>query len=357
MKSNKKAKMWAAILAHYESHPALEIRDLFKYLYQSAYGCEHLVENEERAIVRICDEARTQTKAQADTIEPLDGAYSRVPLSYLQNGLSPETLGKLFCRSAKHEPNGREALEEKLEILRSMIENGTLSFSVAEFDAERSAWRDAGYPALHHSERFRAFYHPAYRVIANEFVSLLPFLSKIDLLAKKGTVIIAIEGGSASGKTTLASLLTSLYDCNVFHMDDFFLRPAQRTKARLSEIGGNIDRERFLTEILLPLREEKEVTYQRFDCTAQALCEPITVPRKRLNIIEGAYSMHPALSPYYDLSVFLSVTPERQKERILYRNSPRLAERFFSEWIPLEKAYFKETKAEERCSLSILFGN
>ena len=46
-----------------------------------------------------------------------------------------------------------------------------------------------------------------------------------DLLTQKDAVIVAIDGKCTSGKTTLASKLAELYDCNVFHMDDFFLRP------------------------------------------------------------------------------------------------------------------------------------
>ena len=49
-------------------------------------------------------------------------------------------------------------------------------------------------------------------------------------------------------------------------MDDFFLRPEQRTPERFSEPGGNVDRERFLSEVLLPLRQGEAVDYRRFDC-------------------------------------------------------------------------------------------
>ena len=39
-----------------------------------------------------------------------------------------------------------------------------------------------------------------------------------ELLAAKDTVIVAIDGKCTSGKTTLASKLAEIYDCNVFHM-------------------------------------------------------------------------------------------------------------------------------------------
>ena len=193
---------------------------------------------------------------------------------------------------------------------------------------------------------------PSYENIVKKYAEYASVFSKIDELVSRNTnAIIAIEGGSASGKTTLASILHEAYDCNVFHADDFFLRPEQRTSERLEEIGGNLDRERFFEEIITPIKEQKEVCYRRFDCSSQTLCEPITVIPKRLTIVEGAYSMHPELEGYYDLSVFLEISPELQMERIKKRNTPAMAERFFTEWIPLEARYFEATQPKKRCTL------
>ena len=85
-----------------------------------------------------------------------------------------------------------------------------------------------------------------------------------DVLTQKDTVIVAIDGKCTSGKTTLASKLAELYDCNVFHMDDFFLRPEQRTPERFAEVGGKVDYERFLAEVLLPLKSSKTFSYRPF---------------------------------------------------------------------------------------------
>ena len=63
--------------------------------------------------------------------------------------------------------------------------------------------------------------------------------SKIDmLLGEKDFVIVAIDGKCTSGKTTLASKLAELYDCNVFHMDDFFLRRPPQTVQVCAVPGG-----------------------------------------------------------------------------------------------------------------------
>jgi len=341
-----------SLIKYFEAYPKSETTDIFKYIFQSAFGCEHLVSNRFAAEEYIRREYESAAPAGACRVDKLDGEYSRVHLSCLGDGLTPETLAKIFCLSAKKEPDGEEELLEKLKIAEELIESGELPIKKDIFNKKLAEWQAFGFPAVHHSDTFRAEYRPAYRVIANKYVEYLNIFSKIDrLLAEKDSVIIAIEGGSASGKSTLAEILSEVYDCNVFHMDDFFLRPEQRTAERLSEIGGNIDRERFAEEILKPLTNCETVCYRPFDCSTQTLKDSVTVTPKRLTVVEGVYSTNLSFERYYDLSIFLDISPELQKARILKRNSPQFATRFFDEWIPLENKYFARTEIKKRADV------
>lgn len=342
----------ALLLEHYRHYPKLQAEDIFKYLYQSSFGCEHLVSDEERALCYIRREYESLTD-QPTLTDKLDGAYTRVYLSALSRGLSAETLARLFCLSAKKEQDGKSALESKLSTARELIKEGLLPLDINDFDKKLAAWREADYPALHHSETFRTEYRPAYRVIADKYADFLALFTEIDKLLSRGNAIVTIEGGSASGKSTLAEILQEVYDCNVFHADDFFLRPEQRTPERFAEIGGNLDRERFYDEIILPLTKKETVVYRPFNCGTQKLEDPITVPPRKLTVVEGAYSMHPAFGRYWNLSIFLDIDPEYQKKRIRLRNSPQFAERFFNEWIPLEKRYFEATEIQKRSDMII----
>ncbi len=191
----------------------------------------------------------------------------------------------------------------------------------------------------------KSFHH------SDEIISLV---AKIDSSLEKSTLTVAVDGGSASGKTTLARLLSEAFDCNVFHMDDFFLRPEQRTAERYSQPGGNVDRERFLSQVLLPLKSGREFSYNIFDCSRMALSESVSVTPKKLNIIEGAYSLHPELKKHYDISVFLDISPDLQKKRIINRNTPEKAERFFNEWIPLENTYFSFFNVKKNCDFTFI---
>lgn len=164
--------------------------------------------------------------------------------------------------------------------------------------------------------------------------------TQIDALISTGKqVVIAIDGNCTAGKTTLASVLEKEYDCNLFHMDDFFLRPEQRTAERYAQPGGNVDYERFREEVLLPLKSGEAFSYRPFSCRTFTLSESVQVMPKQLNIVEGTYCLHPYFGDVYDLKLFLSVDPELQRQRI-YQRPQHLQARFFTVWIPMEKLYF-----------------
>ena len=171
-----------------------------------------------------------------------------------------------------------------------------------------------------------------------------------ELLEQKDMVIVAIDGKCTSGKTTLAGRLAEMYDCNVFHMDDFFLRPEQRTAERFAEVGGNVDYERFMEEVLLPLKAGKPFSYRPFDCRTFTLAEPLSVAPKKLNIIEGTYSHHPYFGNPYDLKIVLTIDDQTQRERILQR-PVFLHPRFFEEWIPMENRYFEVFKISDQSEI------
>lgn len=169
-------------------------------------------------------------------------------------------------------------------------------------------------------------------------------------ICEKKSPVIVLEGPCASGKTTLAQAIARFWNAQIISMDDFFLQPHQRTPERLAECGGNLDRERFLEEVIHPLMTGKDFSYRPFDCSNSDFLFPVEISREKPIVVEGSYSMHPAFGIYYDLSVFLTVSKEEKMDR-LKKRSPNLLSRFFHEWIPMENRYFSEFSVLERCDL------
>ena len=171
---------------------------------------------------------------------------------------------------------------------------------------------------------------------------------------KEEPFILAIDGRCASGKTTLAKELKEYLQADLFHLDHFFLRPEQKTKQRMMEAGGNIDYERFRFQVLEPIWRKERVYCRRYDCKKGQLEEKPSIisTGTKYIILEGAYSLHPYFSPSkYSIRIFLSVSFEEQKKRILKRNGEKQLERFVKEWIPKEEAYFDTFQIQSICDL------
>ena len=173
------------------------------------------------------------------------------------------------------------------------------------------------------------------------------------LLKSKPRVLIAIDGNCCAGKTTLASHLGNQLHASVFHLDDYFLQPHMRTPQRLAQPGGNVDAERFLAEVLLPASRGETAQVQKYDCHEDVLLSPIAVSPTQVAIIEGAYSLHPMLSPYYDLKIFCRIESGLQTKRILARNGKDALVMFQERWIPLENKYFEALDILSQCDLVI----
>ncbi len=341
-------KTLAALSAHLAAHPAATAQDAAKFLYQALYGPGHMIESEARAESWLRREAESLPAGRAAPLfEPLSEEYTRMDLAALEQ-ITPQTAARMFCASAEPEPKEKTALAA---LLQTALARGLLpGEDAAGWTARYTA---AGCPATHHSEAYRAAYLPAYRVVRTEFVRFFPLFAAVDRLLSGGApVCAAIDGMCGSGKTTLAALLSKVYDCAVFHADDFFLPPELRTPERYAAPGGNIHWERLLREVLVPLSAGAPVVYRPFDCGAMALAPTaVRVEPKPLSVVEGSYSLHPKLRCAYDLTVFLKTDRAEQEARILRRNGPESLRMFREKWIPLEDLYFSACGVEAQSDL------
>ena len=176
------------------------------------------------------------------------------------------------------------------------------------------------------------------------------------IIAQKGRAFVALDGMAASGKTTLAAQLAALLPgCAILHMDDFFLPQALRDAGYAAREIANSDVGRVLGEVLAPLARGEEAVYRPYvHHPTPAFLPPVRIARDcPAVIVEGAYSLHPALFDLYDLRALMCVSAQTQRERILARNGEALLSRFLSEWIPLENRHIAARALEKRCDAVI----
>lgn len=159
------------VLDYYSENSCLEICDLFKFLYQSCFGCEHLVSNYDDALKRIIEEAKSCQLDDLPDVEYLDGEYCRIHLKSINTRESLDWLCRIFIDSSKRHLEGEKRVEEQLKILLQYAENGIIRFDKDILEQEINEWRKQGFPPIHHSDNFRKAHHPAYRVILKEYLN------------------------------------------------------------------------------------------------------------------------------------------------------------------------------------------
>ena len=347
-------KEWREILLRQERlHPAMELRDFLKLAHQAEFGAEHAFAGMAEAETRVQEERRGLSPQGERGAEPIGSGLCRLHLRGTEEmGLSAATIAGMFRCTAEAQRGTSSGMEKRLSVLLDCCRSGLLPLAAGEAERGIRRYLEDGCPALHHSPAYREAYHPAYRVVEREMGRYLEVFAAIDRKMAEGQrLTVAIDGRSGAGKSTLGGLLAKVYRCSLFHMDDFFLRPEQRTAQRLAQPGGNVDRERFAEEVLAGIRGGRPFCYRRFDCSRMALGPEIVAEPGQLNIVEGSYSLHPDLAGDYGLKIFLDISPQEQSRRILARNGPEMYRRFAGEWIPLENQYFRELRIRQSCHL------
>ncbi|MEG2597655.1 MAG: hypothetical protein RR977_04425, partial [Oscillospiraceae bacterium] len=327
------------LIQYHKKYPLMEIADMVKLLFQNEFAGGHFIANASQSEKRLWTEWHSLNLSNIPKDLPLyediGNHLCRIHLARLSEKSLP-LVHRMFLETANHWKSSMSDFLEKLSLLETLCADGTLPIPAEEAHLYLKEYRAIGCPMLSHSNRYRQQYHPSYRIIEKRFAVFFTALEAIDeQLAKDASspFIVAVEGRCASGKTYLSDTISSLFDCSVFHMDDFFLPPDLRTDKRLSSPGENIHHERFLHEVLQPIKNGLPACYRPFSCTFGTFGEDVIISPKRLTIIEGSYSLHPSLRPYYDYKIFVSVDAKTQQERIGMRNGSDALKMFLSRWI------------------------
>lgn len=115
--------------------------------------------------------------------------------------------------------------------------------------------------------------------------------------------------------------------------------------------------ERFIDEVLRPLREGREASYQRWPHDAATPVGAGVVAPGGLVIVEGVSALALAVvervGRWWDLSLWLDVSEEERRRRISARDGDGLAERWVDEWWPSERRYFRDERPLDRADFII----
>lgn len=175
-------------------------------------------------------------------------------------------------------------------------------------------------------------------------------------LKQQPTVLVALDGRCGSGKTTLSAQLAERFPQSItLHTDDFYLPPPQRVTGWERIPCANMHLERLRAEAVAPARAGRAVCYKAYSCREGAYLPPRVLGPAPLVIVEGSYSHHPSLAPYYDIKVFVTCSAEEQMRRLRAREGKRYLN-FVQRWIPLEEEYFTDYAIERNAEMTVVTG-
>lgn len=337
---------------HSINYPLMQPQDVAKLLYQREFGPGHFIEDEELSFQRLEREyhnVNQETPQNHNPIESIGNGFVRYSLKGIREE-QLEIMNKLFVLSANRKTGSKCIYEKNLQSILENFDEFFFSFSKQQYREYIEEQKIREYPMVSHSQKFNEAYQPAYRLIDERYAYYMSVFLKISQLQKKDShLIIGIDGNSAAGKTTLAQCIAEIFNCDLIHMDDFFLPMALRTEERLKEAGGNVHYERFLEEVISGIQSKREFSYRVFSCHEMNYTGKHTVDNKRMIVIEGAYSMRKEYRDIYDYKIFMEIPYEVQLARIQKRNGNVMCKVFQEKWIPMENVYFDTFNVKAIC--------
>jgi para-aminobenzoate synthetase len=197
---------------------------------------------------------------------------------------------------------------------------------------------------------------------ASEFVIKL-ITSK--LANQPPPLLVALDGPSGTGKSTLAAKIAVGIECAVIPLDDFFAAHIPdhywdefTHKEKLDKI---FDWERLRTHALEPLLAGEPARWHAFDFvsglradgTYGMLGEPVVLQPAEIILLEGAYSTAPAIFDLIDLSVFVDAPLDVRHARTAEREDPEFLAKWRARWETFEEYYFTQVRRPEAFDLVI----
>lgn len=157
-----------------------------------------------------------------------------------------------------------------------------------------------------------------------------------------GSVLIALDGDSAAGKTTFAAELSQVLPLNIIKMDDFIRVQPPMRQTEKKTIASNIDFKLLQDFVTANYLKNNDIYYKPFDFKTHTHGAKITLKHNPNLLVEGAFALHPQNSELpFDFKIVFKINRLKQYRRIRKRNGKTALKMFKKYWIYNERRYQK----------------
>jgi len=191
-----------------------------------------------------------------------------------------------------------------------------------------------------------------YRLRHMDNAQLELVLIRLDAVPRTdGRSLIAIDGPSGAGKTTLSTQLAHRLAAQVVQVDDFYRSTSERTVADRAETGWEFDLGRLKEQVLVPLSAGRPGSYQRYDWPTDHLADWREV-HPGIVFVEGVYSLRSDLRGFYSFSIWVACNPATCLGRMLEREDSRPILQL-EYWMAEEASYLASQRPDSAANIIV----
>ncbi len=183
---------------------------------------------------------------------------------------------------------------------------------------------------------------------------------------KSAPYVVAIDGASGAGKSTVSAIAAKELGATVVWSDDFFTATvtdeewAARSPAERAR--DCIDWRRLRHEAVEPLLAGRRAAWHAFDWDAGPRpdgtygveAELTVVQPASVVLIDGTYSSRAELADLVDLSVLVDASAATRKARLAQRDGPEHFAEWYSVWGVAEEFYFEHLRPQKVFDLVVV---
>ncbi len=170
------------------------------------------------------------------------------------------------------------------------------------------------------------------------------------LLERKNPVLVALDGRSGTGKSTIAQAIASRVESIIVVSDDFYSGGNDDAWSGFSaeeKVEKVIDWQRLRAQVLEPLLAKKPASWHPLDFKPEIgwtnwKDETVTLEPAPVILVDGVYSARPELSDLVDLTVLVEADDQGRGTRLVLREGQSSMERWHKLWDAAEEYYFTQ---------------
>ena len=175
---------------------------------------------------------------------------------------------------------------------------------------------------------------------------------------KKIPLVIAVDGGSGGGKSTIAQMIAKRVNGIIIPLDDFYAGNIPDKKWDEFSIEKKLQEvfqwERLLTTAIKPLLAGNSASWTTYDFSSiqddgTYKQQPgfQTISPSDIIIIDGAYSASPAIVEFIDITILVDVPIEERHKRLNNRESFKFLKGWHERWDAVESYYFTKLRPDK----------